>query len=175
MMTPKEDTFNYTKKELLDSICGLLGGRVAEEITFNEVTTGAHDDFKKATNIARKMVTEYGMSSLGPMMLDEPSENTFLGRDFNKNKNFSDIVAHEIDEEMRSIINSCYEKSKKILKDNQKLLKLIAETLLEEETITKEQIDSLVENGKLDKEETKKPKDSDDKKSEEKPKKESKK
>ena len=158
MMTPKEDTFNYTKKELLDSICGLLGGRVAEEITFNEVTTGAHDDFKKATNIARKMVTEYGMSSLGPMMLDEPSENTFLGRDFNKNKNFSDIVAHEIDEEMRSIINSCYEKSKKILKDNQKLLKLIAETLLEEETITKEQIDSLVENGKLDKEETKKPK-----------------
>ena len=175
MMTPKEDTFNYTKKELLDSICGLLGGRVAEEITFNEVTTGAHDDFKKATNIARKMVTEYGMSSLGPMMLDEPSENTFLGRDFNKNKNFSDIVAHEIDEEMRSIINSCYEKSKKILKDNQKLLKLIAETLLEEETITKEQIDSLVENGKLDKEETKKPKDSDNKKSEEKPKKESKK
>ena len=175
MMTPKEDTFNYTKKELLDSICGLLGGRVAEEITFNEVTTGAHDDFKKATNIARKMVTEYGMSSLGPMMLDEPSENTFLGRDINKNKNFSDIVAHEIDEEMRSIINSCYEKSKKILKDNQKLLKLIAETLLEEETITKEQIDSLVENGKLDKEETKKPKDSEDKKSEEKPKKESKK
>ena len=175
MMTPKEDTFNYTKKELLDSICGLLGGRVAEEITFNEVTTGAHDDFKKATNIARKMVTEYGMSSLGPMMLDEPSENTFLGRDFNKNKNFSDIVAHEIDEEMRSIINSCYEKSKKILKDNQKLLKLIAETLLEEETITKEQIDSLVENGKLDKEEKKKPKDSDDKKSEKKTKKESKK
>lgn len=149
MMTPKEDTFNYTKKELLDSICGLLGGRVAEEITFNEITTGAHDDFKKATNIARKMVTEYGMSSLGPMMLDEPTENTFLGRDYNKNKNFSDIVAHEIDEEMRSIINSCYDKSKKILKENQNLLKLIAETLLEEETITKEQIDALVTDGKL--------------------------
>ena len=143
MMTPKEDTFNYTKKELLDAICGLLGGRVAEEITFNEVTTGAHDDFKKATNIARRMVTEYGMSSLGPMMLDEPDENTFLGRDYNKNKNFSDTVAHEIDEEMRSIINSCYEKSKKILKENQKLLKLIAETILEEETITKEQIETL--------------------------------
>ena len=149
MMTPKEDTFNYTKKELLDAICGLLGGRVAEELTFNEVTTGAHDDFKKATKIARKMVTEYGMSSLGPMMLDEPDENTFLGRDYNKNKNFSDTVAHEIDEEMRSIINSCYEKSKKILKENQKLLKLIAETLLEEETITKEEIDELVANGHL--------------------------
>lgn len=153
MMTPKEDNFNYTKKELLDSICGLLGGRVAEEITFNEITTGAHDDFKKATNIARKMVTEYGMSSLGPMMLDEPSENTFLGRDYNKNKNFSDIVAHEIDEEMRNIINSCYEKSKKILKENENLLKLIAETLLEEETITKEQIDCLVKDGKLKKDE----------------------
>lgn len=153
MMTPKEDTFTSTKKELLDAICGLLGGRVAEEITFKEVTTGAHDDFKKATNIARKMVTEYGMSSLGPMMLDEPSENTFLGRDYNKNKNFSDIVAHEIDEEMRSIINSCYEKSKKILNENKDLLKLIAETLLEEETITKEQIDYLVKHGHLEKDE----------------------
>ena len=147
MMTPKEELFNYTKNELLESICGLLGGRVSEELTFGEITTGAHDDFKKATNIARKMVTEYGMSKLGPMMLDEPSENTFIGRDYTKNKNFSDIVAHEIDEEMRSIINSCYEKSKKILKENKDLLKLIAETLLEEETITKEQIDYLVENG----------------------------
>ena len=149
MMTPKEDTFNYTKNELLESICGLLGGRIAEELTFNEITTGAQDDFKKATNIARRMVTEFGMSSLGPMTLEETSENTFLGRDYNKNKNFSDIVAHEIDEEMRSIISECYQKSKKILKENQKLLKLIAETLLEEETITKEQIDSLVEHGKI--------------------------
>ena len=153
MMMPKEETFTSTKKELLDAICGLLGGRVAEEITFNEVTTGAHDDFKKATNIARKMVTEYGMSSLGPMMLDEPSENTFLGRDYNKSKNFSDIVAHEIDEEMRDIIRTCYENSKKILNENKDLLKLIAETLLEEETITKEQIDFLVEHGHLPKEE----------------------
>ena len=154
MMTPKEDTFTSTKKELLDAICGLLGGRVAEEITFEEVTTGAHDDFKKATNIARKMVTEYGMSKLGPMMLDEPSENTFLGRDYNKSKNFSDIVAHEIDEEMRSIINGCYDKTKKILNENKDLLKLIADTLLEEETITKEQIDYLVKHGHLEKDET---------------------
>ena len=155
MMMPKEETFTSTKKELLDSICGLLGGRVAEEIIFNEVTTGAHDDFKKATNIARRMVTEYGMSSLGPMMLDEPSENTFLGRDYHKNKNFSDIVAHEIDEEMRDIISSCYENSKKILNENKDLLKLIAETLLEEETITKEQIDYLVEHGHLEKDDNK--------------------
>ena len=149
MMTPKEDTFNYTKNELLEAICGLLGGRVAEEITFKEVTTGAQDDFKKATKIARSMVTEYGMSNLGPMMLEEPSENTFLGRDDNKNRNVSDTVAHEIDEEMRSIINSCYDKTKKIISENKDLLKLIAETLLEEETITKEQIDYLVEHKHL--------------------------
>ena len=149
MMTPKEETFTSTKQELLEAISGLLGGRVAEEIEFGEITTGAHDDFKKATKIARSMVTEYGMSKLGPMMLEEPSGNTFLGRDYTKNRNVSDIVAHEIDEEMRSIINECYEKTKKILKENKNLLDLIANTLLEEETITKEQIDSLVETGHL--------------------------
>jgi len=154
MMTPKEEAFNYTKKELLESICGLLGGRVAEEVTFNEVTTGAYDDFKKATKIARSMVTEYGMSNLGPMMLEEKDGNTFLGRDYTKNRNISDTVAHEIDEEMRSIINNCYEKTKTILTENKKLLKLIADTLLEEETITKEQIDYLVENGHLPEDET---------------------
>ena len=156
MMTPKEETFNYTKDELLESICGLLGGRVAEEVEFNEITTGAHDDFKKATKIARSMVTEYGMSKLGPMMLEEPSGNTFLGRDYTKNRNISDIVAHEIDEEMRRIINECYEKTKKIIKENKKLLDIIAKTLLEEETITKEQIDYLVEHGHLPKVDTEK-------------------
>lgn len=155
MMTPKEETFTSTKQELLESISGLLGGRVAEEIEFGEITTGAHDDFKKATKIARSMVTEYGMSKLGPMMLEEPSGNTFLGRDYTKNRNVSDIVAHEIDEEMRSIINECYEKTKKILKENKNLLDLIANTLLEEETITKEQIDSLVKTGHLPNEENK--------------------
>ncbi len=155
MMTPKEESFNYTKKELLESICGLLGGRVAEEVTFNEITTGAHDDFKKATKIARSMVTEYGMSNLGPMMLEEPSGNTFLGRDYTKNRNISDTVAHEIDEEMRSIINDCYAKTKKIITENKDLLALIANTLLEEEIITKEQIDYLVEHGHLPKDEEK--------------------
>lgn len=156
MMTPKEESFNYTKNELLESICGLLGGRVAEEITFGEITTGAHDDFKKATKIARSMVTEYGMSSLGPMMLEEPDGNTFLGRDYTKNRNISDTVAHEIDEEMRSIINNCYDKTKKIISENKDLLALIANTLLEEETITKEEIDYLVKHGHLPKDETNK-------------------
>ncbi len=171
MMTPKEESFNYTKNELLESICGLLGGRVAEEVTFKEITTGAHDDFKKATKIARSMVTEYGMSNLGPMMLEEPDSNTFLGRDYNKNRNISDTVAHEIDEEMRSIINNCYEKTKKIITENKDLLKLIADTLLEEETITKEEIDYLVEHGHLNKEEKNK---TDNQAVEEKPKKQKK-
>ena len=162
MMTPKEETFTSTKQELLEAISGLLGGRVAEEIEFGEITTGAHDDFKKATKIARSMVTEYGMSKLGPMMLEEPSGNTFLGRDYTKNRNVSDIVAHEIDEEMRSIINECYEKTKKILKENKNLLDLIANTLLEEETITKEQIDSLVETGHLPIKEDKEEKNTDE-------------
>ena len=156
MMTPKEESFNYTKNELLESICGLLGGRVAEEVTFGEITTGAHDDFKKATKIATRIETEYGMSSLGPMMLEEPDGNTFLGRDYTKNRNISDTVAHEIDEEMRSIINNCYEKTKKIISENKDLLSLIANTLLEEETITKEEIDFLVEHGHLPEVETKK-------------------
>ena len=153
MMTPKEESFNYTKNQLLESISGLLAGRVAEEVVFNEISTGAHDDFKKATKIARSMVTEYGMSDLGPMMLEEPSENTFLGRDYTKNRNISDTVAHEIDEEMRKIINERYEITKNILIENRNLLDLIANTLLEEETITKEQIDYLVEHGHLPKEE----------------------
>ena len=139
----------------MESICGLLGGRVAEEVTFGEITTGAHDDFKKATKIARSMVTEYGMSSLGPMMLEEPDGNTFLGRDYTKNRNISDTVAHEIDEEMRSIIEDCYQKTKKIITENKDLLSLIANTLLEEETITKEEIDYLVQNGHLPQEEAK--------------------
>ncbi len=152
MMTPKEENFNYTKNQLLESISGLLAGRVAEEVEFNEITTGAHDDFKKATKIARSMVTEYGMSDLGPMMLEEPSENTFLGRDYTKNRNISDAVAHEIDEEMRKIINERYKITKKIISENRDLLDLIANTLLEEETITKEQIDYLVKHGHLPKE-----------------------
>ena len=104
------------------------------------------------------MVTEYGMSSLGPMMLEEPDGNTFLGRDYTKNRNISDTVAHEIDEEMRSIINNCYEKTKKIISENKDLLSLIANTLLEEETITKEETDFLVEQVNEVKEDTKKSK-----------------
>ena len=147
LMLPKEETFLSTKKELLETISGLLGGRVAEELVFKEVTTGAHNDFEKATKIARAMVTEYGMSDLGPIQFEHQESSVFLGRDYNKSRNFSSQVAFEIDQEQRKIINECYEKTKKIIKENRDLLDLIATTLLEYETITKEQIEYLVKNG----------------------------
>ncbi len=147
MMVPKEEKYTATKTELLDQITGLLGGRVTEEIVFNEMTTGAHNDFEKATKIARSMVTEYGMSNLGPMQFEQQTEGVFLGRDYNKSRNFSDQVALEIDKEIRNIINECYEQAKKILLENRDLLDLISSTLLKYETLTKEQIEYLVEHG----------------------------
>ena len=149
MMLPKEERFTATKKELLERIVGLLGGRVAEEMIFDEVTTGAHNDFEQATKIARAMVTEYGMSSLGPVQLEQQEGSVFLGRDYNKSRNFSSQVAFEIDQEMRKIMDECYKKAQKLLKENKKLLDLIANTLLEKETITKEEIDHLVLYGHL--------------------------
>ena len=149
LMLPKEETYMSTKNELLDSISGFLGGRVAEELKFNDITTGAHNDFEKATKIARSMVTEYGMSNLGPIQLEQNDGNVFLGRDYNKSKNFSDAVALEIDEEVRRIISEQYEVTRKIISENMDLLELIANTLLEYETITKEQIDYLVKHGKM--------------------------
>lgn len=148
LMLPKEETYLATKTELLDRITGLLGGRVAEEIVFNEVTTGAHNDFERATKIARAMVTEYGMSDLGPVQFEhQDSSSVFLGRDYNKSRNFSGQVAFEIDQEQRKIINECYKKTKQIIQDNMSLLNTIATCLLENETLTKEQIDYINEHG----------------------------
>ena len=149
MMVPSEEKMCSTKTDLLEEITGLLGGRSAEEITFGEITTGAHNDFEKATKIARAMVTEYGMSDLGPLQFEQQSGSVFLGRDYNKPQHFSNEVANEIDMEMRKIINNCHKRAKDIINKNKDLLKLIAETLLEYETITKEQIDYLVEHGKM--------------------------
>lgn len=156
MMLPKEEKIAIaTKNELLASITGLLGGRVSEELYFGEISTGASDDFSKATKIARSMVTEYGMSDLGPVQLEHKEEGVFLGRDYNKTRNFSDAVALEIDEEVRKIVNECYKKATKILKDNKDLVMLLSNTLIEKETITKEEIDELVKTGKLSSKEEK--------------------
>ncbi len=153
MMLPKEERFTATKQELLERITGLLGGRVAEELIFNEITTGAHNDFEQATKIVRAMVTEYGMSSLGPLQLEQNEGSVFLGRDYNKSRNFSSQVAYEIDQEMRKIIDECYKNAEKIIRENKELLDLIANTLITKETLTKEEIDYLVEHKCLPEEE----------------------
>ena len=156
MMVPSVEKLCSTKTDLLEEITGLLGGRTAEEVVFGEITTGAHNDFEKATKIARAMVTEYGMSDLGPLQFEQQEGSVFLGRDYNKMQHFSNEVANEIDMEMRKIIDNCHKKATEIIKQNRDLLKLIAEALLEYETLTKEQIDYLVANGKMpeDNEET---------------------
>ena len=153
LMVPKEEKYTETKTELLESITGLLGGRVSEELNFHEISTGAHNDFEKATKIARAMVTEYGMSDLGPVQLEQQEGGVFLGRDYGKTRNFSNEVAHEIDLEMRKIIDACYKNAKTILSENSDLVTLIAENLLEYETLTKEQIEYLVKYGRMPEEE----------------------
>ncbi|MBM7716677.1 ATP-dependent zinc metalloprotease FtsH [Siminovitchia sp. FSL H7-0308] len=150
VMLPKEDRYFMTKPELLDKIVGLLGGRVAEEIVFGEVSTGAHNDFQRATNIARRMVTEFGMSEkLGPLQFGQPQGQVFLGRDLHNEQNYSDEIAYEIDKEIQRIIKECYERARAILTEHRDKLELIAQTLLKVETLDAEQIRSLFDTGKL--------------------------
>src|SRR5699024_1580357 len=151
VMLPKEDRFIVTKQELFDKIVGLLGGRVAEEMIFGEdhVSTGASNDFQRATAIAHKMITEYGMSDkIGPTQFTGGGgDQVFLGRDIQSDQNYSDAIAHAIDLETQTFINECYERARTILTKHREQLELIAETLLEVETLDAEQIKSLFEKG----------------------------
>ncbi|NLK12225.1 MAG: ATP-dependent zinc metalloprotease FtsH [Candidatus Phytoplasma sp.] len=149
LMMPEKETFFSTKKSLLATITGYLGGRVAEELKFDTVTNGAYNDFQNATAIARAMVTEYGMSDLGPIQYENNGGNVFLGRDYLKEKNFSDQVASEIDKEVRKIITACYDEARRIISDNEDLLNNISKYLLAVETLNKTDIDEIVETGKL--------------------------
>src|SRR5690625_3680864 len=153
VMLPKEDRFIVTKSELFDKIVGLLGGRVAEEMIFGEdnVSTGASNDFQRATAIAHKMITEYGMSDkIGPTQFTGGSgEQVFLGRDIQSDQNYSDAIAHAIDQETQKFINDCYERAKEILIEHREQLELIAETLLEVETLDAKEIKSLFHDGVL--------------------------
>ncbi len=149
LMTPEKETMLSTKKQLLAEITSFLGGRVAEEIMFDTVTTGAYNDFERATAIARAMVTEYGMSELGPIQYEQRGGNVFLGRDYLKEKNFSDQIAHEIDTAVRHIINSCYEEARRVITENKVLLDQISFYLINVETLTKEDIKEITETGKL--------------------------
>ncbi|MCG3400548.1 ATP-dependent zinc metalloprotease FtsH [Staphylococcus massiliensis] len=151
MMLPKQDRFLMTEPELLDKICGLLGGRVAEDIMFNEVSTGASNDFERATQIARQMVTEYGMSKkLGPLQFsNKGGGQVFLGKDMSGEPEYSGQIAYEIDKEVQRIVKEQYERCKEILLEHQSQLELIAKTLLTEETLVREQIRSLFHDGHL--------------------------
>jgi cell division protease FtsH len=151
VMIPKEDRYFMTKSELFDRISGLLGGRVAEEIAFNEISTGAHNDLQRVTEIARRMVTEYGMSEkLGNLQYGHRhGGQVFLGRDLGTEQNYSDAIALEIDKEMRSIIDQAYETTRRVLTEHLDQLDLLANVLLERETIDKAIIDSLMETGKM--------------------------
>ena len=132
LMTPQEEKMFPTKADFMAQITGLMGGRVAEDVMFNEISAGASNDIQKATKIAK-----------------DGSGNVFLGRDYSSGSNYSGEIAYEIDKEIRKIINECYDKAKEIIEGNKDLLTLIAETLIEEETITSEQINNLVEYGSI--------------------------
>ena len=148
LQLPEEDRFLMSKKELINRICVLLGGRVAEEIHFSDITTGAQNDLERATQIARQMVTEFGMSdSLGPVTLGRKQHEVFLGRDIMEDRNYSDEVAYAIDQEVRRIVEDCYERVREILKENQEAHVRIARTLLVEEVIEGDRLDALLEEG----------------------------
>jgi cell division protease FtsH len=150
LMTPEDDRFLLTKKELLAQITGLLGGRASEELFFDDISTGAENDIQEATRLARMMVTEFGMSELGPIQYEQNSGSVFLGRDYtNTQRNFSSEVAFEIDKAVREIIDTAHKQAIEILTAHKGEVTLIANTLLEKETITAEEIDSLIKTGKL--------------------------
>ncbi|HEY7994359.1 MAG TPA: ATP-dependent zinc metalloprotease FtsH [Candidatus Eremiobacteraceae bacterium] len=145
MQLPTEDRFLMARGEIIDRITVLLGGRTAEELIFHEVTTGAQDDLQKATSLARKMVTEFGMSTkLGPLALGRKHEQVFLGRDIMEERNYSEEVASQIDAEVRAIIDSCYANAFHLLETNIDKLHRLAEALLEKETVEGDEIDRLL-------------------------------
>ncbi len=154
LMTPKNEKMLSTKDELLARITSYLGGRVAEETVLGEISTGASDDIKRATNIARAMVLNYGMSSLGPIQYREESENVFLGRDYAQNRDYSSQIAFEIDTEIRRIIDECYQKAKEVITEHRDALDAITNALIEQETLTAEDLDAIIHPKETKPEET---------------------
>ncbi|WP_027108000.1 ATP-dependent zinc metalloprotease FtsH [Lacticigenium naphthae] len=149
IMLPREDRFLMTKKEMFEQIVGLLGGRVAEEMVFDSQSSGASNDFQQATQLARSMVTEYGMSEkLGPVQY-EGGGQVFLGRDYSQSKAYSEQFAFQIDQEVLSILNEAHDEARRILEEHKEQHKLIAEKLLEVETLDERQIKTLFEDGKM--------------------------
>lgn len=150
LMTPREETYFSTKKQLLATITGYMGGRTAEEIFFGDVSSGAHNDIEQATRIARMMVTELGMSELGPIKYDSGDNAVFLGRDYSQLSNtHSGQIAFEIDQQVRKIIETAHSQATEIINNNKDKMDIIANALLENETLNHEQIQSLYNTGKM--------------------------
>ena len=150
LMTPREETYFSTKKQLLATITGYMGGRTAEEIFFGDVSSGAHNDIEQATRIARMMVTELGMSELGPIKYDSGDNAVFLGRDYSQLSNtHSGQIAFEIDQQVRKIIDTAHAQATEIINNNKDKMDIIANALLEHETLNHEQIQSLYNTGKM--------------------------
>jgi cell division protease FtsH len=146
LQLPEEDRFLISKKELFNRIKGLLGGRVAEEIQFGDVTSGAQNDLERATQTARQMITELGMSEkLGPVTLGRKQHEVFLGRDIVDDRNYSEEIAFAIDQEVRAIIDGCYEEVRNLLLEKKDLLVRIADTLLEQEIIEADDLDAIID------------------------------
>ncbi|HLW61153.1 MAG TPA: ATP-dependent zinc metalloprotease FtsH [bacterium] len=141
----QEEKYTLTRAEILASITVMLGGRTAEEIVFGEITTSAANDFEKTTELARKMVTEFGMSAnLGPLTLGTEHRPVFLGRDLFESQNYSDEIAYEIDKEVRRIIDECYSRARQVLTEHKEALVRIAKTLLERESLQGDELDVLI-------------------------------
>ena len=147
MPLPEKDEMFMTKGKMLQEIMVSLGGRIAEEIIFDDITTGASSDIKKATKVARRMVTRYGMSdNIGVINYDDDDDEVFIGRDLAHAKSHSELVSGEIDREVKEIIDGCYAKAKAIITDREDVLHKCAELLLEKEKITREEFEALMED-----------------------------
>ncbi|MCB1282583.1 MAG: cell division protein FtsH, partial [Salinibacterium sp.] len=141
LQVPAEDRFSSTKSELLNRIVTLFGGRAAEALVFGDVTTGAQNDIQRATDIARKMVTEYGMSSdIGAVKLGSGSGEVFLGRDMGHQRDYSEEIAEKVDLEVRALIEQAHDEAWKVLNDNRDILDNLASELLEKETLDHNQL-----------------------------------
>ncbi|MEX2381903.1 MAG: ATP-dependent zinc metalloprotease FtsH [Opitutales bacterium] len=149
MFLPKKDTYNYSKKRMLNQICSIMGGRIAEELVLGDVTSGASGDIKQATKIARHMVCDWGMSSLGPLALGDNQDTVFLGRDISRNHNYSEETARVIDSEIHRLVDEQYQRATEIMKENRESLDKIAVALMEHETVEGKHVHEIIDHGEI--------------------------
>jgi cell division protease FtsH len=149
MQLPEDDKHSYTKDYLETQLAGLMGGRIAEEIFMKHMTTGAGNDIERATDLARKMVCEWGMSQLGPLSFGKKEEQIFLGREIAQHRDYSEDTAIKIDEQVRKIIGDAYDRARRIIEERSDALARIAEALLEREVVDGDEIRQLIDGKTL--------------------------